>query len=80
MPKSRTLTKLAQKDDRISEYEYDPGNDCGEHWLHLVHPWVDADGCGSIHEYTVRDCLDQFKEIYKPDKNNPGYCGGKKIE
>jgi len=61
---SKTLAKIAKTDPRIREYEFDKGNDCGEHWLHLVWPWEDA-SCGSIHEYTVKDCLERLSVIQK---------------
>lgn len=54
---SRVLEKLAKRDPRIDEYEYDPDNGCGRHWLHLNHPYVCSGGDASIHEDYVRDML-----------------------
>lgn len=64
---SKQLARLAEKDDRIAEYEYDPGNDCGAHWLHLKFPYLCHDG-GAIHEYTVKECLDKLYSIYNPEE------------
>lgn len=62
MTRSKVLQRLAETDERIDEYEYDKGNDCGEHWLHLKWPYI-CDGMASIHEYTVRECLSMAKSI-----------------
>jgi hypothetical protein len=64
----KTLDRLADEDDRIADYEYDPGNDCGVHWLHLEWPWVDSDSCGSIHERTVKDCLLEFRGVTRLER------------
>lgn len=65
MRPSKTLSRLAEQDDRVAEYEYNPANDFGAHWVHLIWPWVSDDG-GSVHEKTVSDCLEQMKRI-RPD-------------
>ena len=62
MPKSKQLAMLAEKDDRIYSYEYEPENEFGEHWLHLVHP-LRCDAGASIHERTVRECVEQLTTI-----------------
>ena len=69
MPKSKVLARIEKEDDRVDEYEYDPGNDCGEHWLHLHWPYVTEDGDGSIHEYTVREVLEKLQTIYIPKEH-----------
>ena len=55
MGRSKILARIARNDERIAEYEYDPDNDAGQHWLHLNYPWATPDG--SVHESTVTDCL-----------------------
>ena len=60
---SKILKNIAATDNRVEEYEYDPGNDYGAHWLHLKWPWTDGDACGCIHEYTVADCLRELREV-----------------
>ena len=52
------LQKIAELDNRIQEYEYEPCNDEAKHWLHLKPGWA----CGilerhSIHEATARECV-----------------------
>jgi hypothetical protein len=61
---SKQLARLAKADERIDSYEYDPGNDSGAHWLHLRWPWTTDDG-GSVHEYTVADCLSELRYAYR---------------
>jgi len=62
MPMSKQLAMLAEKDMRICSYEYDPGNEFGEHWLHLHYPML-CDTDASIHERTVRECVEQLATI-----------------
>ena len=60
---SKTLSKIAASDNRVAEYEFDAGNDCGEHWLHLRYPWTTD--VGSVHERTVKDCLAALRGAWK---------------
>ena len=60
---SNRLAKLAASDPRIAEYEFEAGNDCVEHWLHLRWPWTTD--TGPVHEFTVKECLEQFSTIYE---------------
>lgn len=64
---SKVLHRLAQTDPRISEYEYDPGSDCGKHWLHLKWPYLTYNG-SSVHENTVKEVLDAMSFIYNPEE------------
>ena len=61
MAASRQLKRLAQTDRQVVEYEYDPGNDIGEYWLHLAEGFVDMIGVRSIHERTVTDVLAELQ-------------------
>jgi len=66
---SKILRSLEREDDRISEYEFDPDNDMGAHWLHLEWPYVDDSGSGSIHENTVADCLYELRHVRKSEED-----------
>ncbi len=61
MSHSKVLRAVAERDERITSYEYDPSNDMGVHWLHLVYPYVVRGDGGSVHESTVKDCLDVLR-------------------
>lgn len=50
---SKTLQKLADKDDRIDSYEFDGDS----HWIHLKEGFITDDLCHSIHEWRVADVL-----------------------
>lgn len=53
---SSILRKLADEDERVDSYEFDPDNDQGCHWLHLANGWINAEsGTHSIHENSVSD-------------------------
>lgn len=61
--RSSTLEALAKKHPDIIEsisYEGEDG-----YWLYMYKGWY-APSCetGTIHEYTVKDCLEQFKQRY----------------
>lgn len=60
---SKRLQQIADADPRIDEYEFDPSNDMGAHWLHLAYPLVAPHGGGSIHEDSVAACLAELKQI-----------------
>ena len=62
MNKSKILEQIAESNRRVISYEYDPENDMGIHWLHLRYPFT-SDGTGSIHESTVKDCLDKLLDL-----------------
>ena len=62
MRSSKVLSRIPERDSRVSEYEFDPDNDMGYHWLHLRYPYT-IDGAGAIHENTVADCLERLKEV-----------------
>jgi len=67
MSHSRQLQRLAESDHRVEEYEHEPGNVMGQHWLYLA-PGFSADpiepNC-DIHANTVRECLQELKQIRK---------------
>ena len=64
MPFSKTLAKIADTDPRIVEYEHDPGNDMGEHWLHVAdgYGWDGEPGV-AVHESTVKECVQALKNV-----------------
>lgn len=66
---SRTLERIAKTDPRIDEYEFDPGNDNGEHWLHLKWPYLTDNGA-SVHENTVKECIKAMCFIYNPEESD----------
>ena len=63
---STVLQKIADKDDRVVEYEY--SIDDAQHWLHLADGWrEELMGTHTIHESTVEECLAQYRAITKCD-------------
>jgi hypothetical protein len=63
---SKVLETIAKDHEKVDSYEFDPDNDFGAHWLHLKYPWVTDDG-GSVHERTVKDCLEVLGSIHKTE-------------
>jgi len=65
VPKS--LIEACKRDGRITEIcnedEWD-GEHQNQYWLTLADGWNWA-GCGSIHECTVKDCINAMKCIEK---------------
>ena len=69
---SQKLSEIAKEDARVEFYEFEPENEeFGVHWLHLHDPW--ATKYGSIHERTVRECLDSLRLLPRMAKDCVGF-------
>lgn len=67
MPKpSKTLEKVVKTDHRVESYEFEYGNEeFGCHWLYLKNGWLSTLDTHAIHERTVKECLDELKQVRK---------------
>ena len=62
---SKTLDKLkAENPDKIDSYWIED-NDGRDYWIKLKSGWITCDEVHTIHEYTVKACVDKFKTLRK---------------
>lgn len=64
--KVRTWEQLLQ-DPRVAEV-WSEDNDGVDYWVALKWPWVDRDGCGTIHEWSKKACIECLNSSEKSNE------------
>lgn len=68
---SLVLQRLAANHPYVESYEFEPENEeFGCHWLHLKEGYLSTLDTHSIHECTVRECLDELSQVRKEGESN----------